>query len=68
MVGNAKYAKVNSAGKFTVPNNWQIHFSKIESGAKTYNAYWSCIKGARLLHLLDANAAGSGIYTVYGKK
>ena len=68
MVGNTKYANVKSAGKFSVPNNWQIHFSKIESGAKTYNAYWSCIKGARLLHLLDANAPGSGIYTVYGKK
>ena len=45
-----------------------IHFSKIESGAKTYNAYWSCIKGARLLHLLDAKNPGSGIYTAYGKK
>lgn len=68
MVGNAKFANVKSAGKFSVPNNWQIHFSKIESGAKTYNAYWSCIKGARLLHLLDARNPGSGIYTVYGKK
>ena len=68
MVGNAKYANAKSAGKFSVPNNWQVHFSKIESGPKTYNAYWSCIKGARLLHLLDAQAPGSGIYTVYGKK
>ena len=68
MVGNTKYANVKSAGKFSIPNNWQIHFSKIESGAKTYNAYWSCIKGARLLHLLDAVSPGSGIYTVYGKK
>ncbi|MGQ0542836.1 MAG: hypothetical protein ACT4O9_13440 [Blastocatellia bacterium] len=68
MVGNTKYANVKSAGKFSVPNNWQIHFSKIESGPKTYNAHWSCIKGARLLKLLDANAPGSGIYTVYGKK
>jgi hypothetical protein len=68
MVGNMKYANVNSAGKFTVLNNWQINFSKIESGAKTYNAFWSCIKGARLLNLLDAKNPGSGIYTVYGKK
>jgi hypothetical protein len=68
MVGNIKYANVKSAGNFSVPNNWQIHFSKIESGAKTYNAYWSSIKGARLLHLLDANTPGSGIPTVYGKK
>ena len=68
MVGNAKYANVKSAGTFSVLNNWQIHFSKIESGPKTYNAHWSCIKGARLLHLLDAKSPGSGIYTVFGKK
>lgn len=68
MVGNTKYQEVKSSGKFSVPNNWQIHFSKIENGAKTYHAYWSCIKGARLLKLLDAKSPGSGIYEVYGKK
>ena len=68
MVGNTKYANVKSAGKFSVLNNWQIQFSKIESGPKTYNAHWSCIKGARLLHLLDAKTPGSGIYDVFGKK
>jgi hypothetical protein len=68
VVGNIKYAGVNSVGTFRVLNNWQVHFSKIESRAKTYNAHWSCIKGGRLLHLIDANAPGSGIYTVYGKK
>jgi hypothetical protein len=66
MVGNAKYTEVKSAGQFTVPNNWQIHFSKIESSARTFHAFWSCIKGARVLNLLDANAPGSGIYTKYG--
>lgn len=68
VVGSVNVAHAKSAGKFSVLNNWQIHFSKIESSAKTVNAHWSCIKGARLLHLLDANAPGSGIYTVYGKK
>jgi len=68
MVGNTKYANVKSAGKFSVLNNWQIQFSRIESGPRTYNAHWSCIKGARLLHLLDAKAPGSGLYDVYGKK
>lgn len=67
MVGNTNYQQVKSSGQFSVPNNWQIHFSKIETGAKTYHAYWSCIKGARLLNLLDANAPGSGIYDQYGK-
>lgn len=66
MVGNARFTEVKSVGQFTVPNNWQIHFSKIETGPRTFNAFWSCIKGARVLNLLDANAPGSGIYTKYG--
>ena len=68
MVGDAKFAQVKSAGKFTVLNNWQIKFSDIERKPRIYNAHFSCIKGARLLHLLDAQTPGSGIYTVYGKK
>ncbi|MBN9381049.1 MAG: hypothetical protein J0H74_09795 [Chitinophagaceae bacterium] len=66
MVGNAKFTEEKSAGQFTVPNNWQIYFSKIETGPRTFSAFWSCIKGARVLNLLDANAPGSGIYTKYG--
>lgn len=66
MVGDAKFTEVKSAGQFTVPNNWQIHFSRIETGPRTFHAFWSCIKGARVLNLLDANAPGSGIYTKYG--
>jgi hypothetical protein len=66
MVGNAKYTEVKSAGRFSVPNNWQINFSKIETGPRTFHAFWSCIKGARVLNLLDAKASGTGIYTKYG--
>jgi hypothetical protein len=66
MAGNAKANQVQSSGTFTVLNNWQVKFSKIESGPKTFNAYWSCIKGARILNLLDAQYPGSGIYTKYG--
>lgn len=68
MVGNQNVSQAKSSGTFSVLNNWQIHFSKMQSGPKTYHAYWSCIKGARLLHLLDAAAPGSGSYNVYGKK
>ncbi len=68
MVGNIKYANVKSSGKFTVLNNWQVKFSDIEGKPKIYNAFFSCIKGARLLQLLDAQSPGSGIYTVFGKK
>lgn len=66
MVGNAKFNEVKSTGKLTVPNNWQVHFSMIENKARTYHAFWSCIKGARILNLLDADSPGSGIYTKYG--
>lgn len=66
MAGNAKFTEVKSSGTFTVPNNWQMHFSKIESKAVTYHAHWSCIKGARILNLLNADYPGSGMYTQYG--
>ncbi len=66
MVGDAKYTEVKSSGKFEVPNNWQVKFSMIETRARTYHAYWSCIKGARLLNLLDADYPGSGIYEKFG--
>ena len=66
MVGDAKYTEVKSSGKFEVPNNWQVKFSMIETRARTYHAYWSCIKGARILNLLDADYPGSGIYEKFG--
>jgi hypothetical protein len=66
MVGNMKFDHVESSGTFSVPNNWQLQCSKIEKGPKLYHAFWSCIKGARILNLLDADAPGSGIYTQYG--
>lgn len=68
MVGNARVAQVKSAGKLTVLNNWQVKFSDIEGKPRIYHAFFSCIKGARLLHLLDAQSPGSGIYTIYGKQ
>jgi hypothetical protein len=66
MAGNAKFNQVKSSGKFTIVNNWQVHFTMIETRARTYHAFWSCIKGARILNLLDADYPGSGIYTKYG--
>lgn len=66
MAGNAKFNEVKSSGKLTVPNNWQVKFSMIENRARTYHAFWSCIKGARILNLLDADYPGSGIYTRFG--
>lgn len=67
IVGSIKASQVKSSGNFTTPNNWQVKFSMIENKAKTYHAFWSCIKDARVLNLLDADSPGSGIYTRYGK-
>lgn len=68
MVGAIKYGQAKSVGKFSIPNNWQIQFSDIEGKPKKYNAYFSCLKGARLLMLLDAQYPGSGIYTAFGQQ
>ncbi|MEQ1675644.1 MAG: hypothetical protein ABL876_03010 [Chitinophagaceae bacterium] len=68
MVGSTKYANAKSAGRFTVLNNWQISFTNIEGKPKKYNAFFSCIKGARLLKMIDADHPGSGMYTIYGKE
>jgi hypothetical protein len=66
MVGNIKFQNAKSDGKLTVPNSWQIHFSDLEGKPKTYNAFFSCVKGARILWLEDS-AYASG-YSGYGKK
>lgn len=65
MVGNIKFQSVKSTGKFSMPNNWQINFSDLEGKPKTYNAFFSCVKGARILMLEDAGYPTG--YTSYGK-
>jgi len=64
-VGNIKFSSAKSSGKFTNPNNWQIHFSDLEGKPRLYNAYFSCIKGTRILWLQDT---GYGDYSSYGRK
>jgi hypothetical protein len=68
IVGTMNYAQVKSSGHMQVINNWQITCSDIEGKPKKYHAFFSCIKGGRLLQLLDAEFPGSGIYTVFGRK
>lgn len=64
-VGSIKFQNAKSAGVATMPNNWQIHFSDLEGKPKTYNAYFSCIKGARVLWLEDSSYPTG--YTGYGR-
>lgn len=65
MVGSIRFQNTKSSGKWTIKGNWQVHFSDIEKSPKLYNAYFSCIKGARLLWLQDT---GYGGYSAFGKK
>lgn len=67
-VGSMKFDNAKASGKFTLLNNWQVQFSNIEKKVKKYDVFFSCIKGARLLKMNDADYPGNGIYTVYGKK
>ncbi|MFA5330548.1 MAG: hypothetical protein WC384_22340 [Prolixibacteraceae bacterium] len=50
-VGNIKFQSVKSGGHFSMAGNWQITFSDIEGKARTYDTYFSCIKGLRILWL-----------------
>ena len=51
MVGNIKFQSVKSSGTFSLPSNWQVAFSDIEGKPRTYNAFFSCVKGSRILWL-----------------
>jgi hypothetical protein len=56
-VGNIKFQGVKSSGRFSVPGVWQATFSDIEGRPRTFSAYFSSIKGARILWL-DGKAFG----------
>lgn len=58
-VGNVKFQSVKSSGNFSMAGNWQITFSDIEGKPRTYNTYFSCIKGLRILWLDDRPFAKS---------
>lgn len=51
MVGNIKGETIRSAGNFALLSNWQVNFSDMEGKSKTFDAYFSCVKGSRLLWL-----------------
>ena len=63
-VGSIKFQSAKSNGKFTLLNPWQVHFSEMEGKPKTYDAYFSCVKGGRLLWLSDVTYPG---YSAYGR-
>jgi hypothetical protein len=62
-VGNGK-----GAGTFQSVNNWQLAFSDMEGKPKTYDVYFSAIKGGRVLFMNDAKYPGSGVFTGFSKE
>lgn len=56
-VGNIKFQSVKSSGDFSMVSNWQVKLSDIEGKPRTYNVFFSCIKGARILWI-DGKAFG----------
>jgi hypothetical protein len=50
-VGNIKFQSVKSSGKLSMTGNWKVNFSDIEGKPRTYNVYFTCIKGLRILWL-----------------
>jgi hypothetical protein len=63
-VGAMKFDGAKSKGIFTMNGNWQIKFPDLEGKPKTYDAFFSCIKGARILSLSDTSYPG---YTDYAR-
>jgi len=53
-----------ASGSWKLLGNWQVWLSQIEGKPKTYNAYFSCIKGGRVLWLQDIEY---GNYQAHGK-
>jgi hypothetical protein len=63
-VGSVKFQSAKASGKYTVVNPWQIDFSDMEGKPKSFNAYFACSKGARVLWLQDKSYGG---YNAFGK-
>lgn len=59
-----KVDQAKAKGTWKLLSNWQLWCSEIERRSVTYNVYFSCIKGARILWLQDVSY---GSYTAYGK-
>jgi len=64
MVGNIKGKTTKTNGKFSIASLWQMRFSDISGKPALYDAYFSCVKGGRVLWLSNTQYPG---YTAFGK-
>lgn len=63
--GQIATAKAKGDGTYKSLNNWQLYFTEMEGKPKTFDVYFSAIKGGRVLWMNDAKVPGSGIFTGY---
>lgn len=66
--GSTSVGQAKGSGSFKMLNDWQMHFSDIEGKPKTFDVYFSCIKGGRILWMNDAQYPGPGIFTGFSRK
>jgi hypothetical protein len=66
--GITNAAQAKGAGNFKSAGNWQLYFENIEGKPKTYDVYFTAIRGGRVLFMNDAKFPGSGVFTGYAKK
>lgn len=66
--GKSEFAQGKGNGTYKILNNWQIYFSEMEGKPKTFDAYFSAVKGGRVLWINDAQYPGSGIFTGFSKQ
>lgn len=65
-VGAMRYDQAKNSGSFSLPNNWQVYFSNLEGKPKTFDAYFTCIRGGRMLWMQNAQYRNG--WTGYGVK
>ncbi len=66
--GRTDMAQAKGDGTFKSLNNWQLYFTDIEGKPKTFDVYFSAVKGGRVLWMNDAQYPGSGIFSGFVKK
>ncbi len=60
--GQIATAKAKGNGTYKSLTDWKLFFTEMEGKAKTFDVYFSAIKGGRVLWMNDAQTPGSGIF------
>jgi hypothetical protein len=66
--GGTSVVTAKGDGTFKSLNDWQLYFTDISGSPKTFDVYYSAIKGGRILWMNDAQFPGSGIFTGFAKE